>query len=632
MRNSGLEIELMNVREVNLDISLPDDMMIDLWLVQWHTPTPNSFQPIAEPYRSEKASIIGQLTKLLRESARTTPADRLAMVVFPEISLPKDQRGAIEELLTIRDRPTIVVASFEHLAWADYETLLAEMPNTPQPEICDAERQAGTFVNVAGIWIRDRSGNVNRYLQPKLHPSGSEQPAVFEGQNVLVFKSNDQASRRRLNFCVQICSDFCSRTFVEELRQAIDKRIPGHQLDMLILPQHHDKRKANQFPEAFDTYFDPGVAGVQTDDGCIIRVNNSAPNHGKSEMYGDSGLCFPHGRWRVKNPPATYWMQLRKNHQAITVREGGPGVYRFAYKPHCWISRRPGSGQETPFPDNAPLFAPIDKDVQGNAVILRPFSIWAEAHWLVNEWQADREAYQRDLEENTTLLPEGPSICDTCGDAHKESFLQWKDHIGVNPEITKWMLHSYLSCWSSEPAFPPDQPEPNEWPDVCSQAVGKFLRCYSLVSLGTNGAIQPYIERNGNLHARLENNVDLFFFWGGSRWAAQTMITRFKSRLSPSGLIKRQMLLVLIDPSGTTANDSLRDILTLRNDVTESRIATNGPDHLSQGGTVINAQRCSSINLINNDQLLGQVHSATSEVDLVQGLETILSEELAASD
>ncbi len=623
----------MNVHEIPLNICLPDDLIIDLWLVQWHTPTPIRFQPIAEPYRSEKASILGQLTELLRQSAQTAPADRLVMVVFPEISLPKDQRAAIEELLTARDQPTIVVAGFEHLTWADYEALLAEMPNTPQPEVCcDTGRQRGTFVNVAGIWVQDRSGDVSRYLQPKLHPSGSEQPALLAGQNVLVFKSNDQASRRRLNFCVQICSDFCSRAFVKELRQAIDNTIPGHPLDMLVLPQHNADRQAAQFTEAFDTYFDQGVAGSQTDSGCIIRVNNSAPDHGKSRMYGDSGFCFPHGRWRLKNPPATYWMQLRGNHQAVTVREGGPGAYRFSYKPHCWISRRPGSGEETPFTNNVALFAAIVKDGTGRPDLLSPCSLLAEAHWLANEWRSDREVYQTELEGNLAHVADDQrmAICARCNSTYKASLLQWTNHAANHPESIPWILYEYLSCWSSDKAYPPTQREPNEWPDTITRAVGQFLRCYSLVSLGTEDAVEPYHDRI--VHARWGEDVGLFFLWGGGVKSPQAMIAECKSRIFPVALIAERILLVFIDSQGMPAIDSLRDNLKLDEHVVKGFGEANFPEHLSQGGVVIRAQRHRFLNLIGNNQLWDKVYSATSEVDLVQGLETILSEELAAGD
>ncbi len=48
------------------------------------------------------------------------------MVMVPEITLPKAQLEAVEEFLTARARPTIVVAGFEHLTWAEYETRAAE--------------------------------------------------------------------------------------------------------------------------------------------------------------------------------------------------------------------------------------------------------------------------------------------------------------------------------------------------------------------------------------------------------------------------------------------------------------------------------------------------------------------------
>ncbi len=626
-----LENYSMNVYEVNLDISLPDNLRIDLWLVQWHTPTPVGFQPIGEPHRSEKARIIEQLTELLRQPAQTSPANHLAMVVFPEISLPKDQLRAIEELLAARDRPTIVVAGFEHLTWVDYEALATEMPDTPQLETCDAAHQAGTYVNVAGIWIRDRSGNVSRYLQPKLNPSDAEQPDLLAGQNVLVFKSDDQRSGHRLNFCVQICSDFCSRAFVEELRKDIDDRMPAMQLDMLVLPQHNPNRRAAQFMEAFDTYFDRGVEGSQTEGGCIIRVNNSALDHGKSEEYGDSGLCFPHGQWRVKNAPATYWMQTRGSHQAVTVRKGGPGAYRFSYKPHRLISRRPGSGQVTPFPDNSGLFAPIDKDDQGNAVILQPFSILAEAHWPVNEWRADRKLYQGNLESNMPLKPNDSrkEICTKCDIAHRASVFQWKGHVAVHSDRARWMLNSYLSCWSSESDYPPNQPEPNEWPDGVTRAVGQFLRCYSLVSLGTNWAIQPYHDRI--VHARWGDGVGLFFLWGGGRKSVQAMIAECKSRISQVALIAGRILLVFIDPQGMPAIESLRDNLRLDEHVVEGCDDANLPEHLSPNGVVTRPQRHRSLNLIGSNQLWDKVYSATDEDDLVRGLGMILSEELATS-
>ena len=386
----------MRVHSVNLNLQLPADQLVDLFLFQWHTPEPiggGTFHKIANPYVTQKRAVLEQFRDQFL--ARANP--RLAFVILPEMSVPLSCVDVLMDVVNRVTSPLVIIGGIEPLPWAEYLGLAGSMGDTPVIEAPGNGNPASLWMNTAAVWVKADTGRILKFTQPKLHPSDLELPQFHRGENLIVFQSADQSALRRLNFCVQICSDFCSRRFVLNLRATMGEVCPGLHLDFLFLPQHNPYQEKAQFQESIDAFFDRTQPGLQTNEASLVFVNNASPIRGKAKAYGGSRIHFPYGTWRQPDTPTpTYWINDYTTYQASVVRESGPGLYHFTYKPHCYAGRRPGSGEVVPFTRRS--FHAIDQDrLEDRAV-----DLFAEAHWLRNEWVAGTSEFVTDITESST--------------------------------------------------------------------------------------------------------------------------------------------------------------------------------------------------------------------------------------
>jgi len=615
----------MNIHCVNLGLQLPDDELVDLFLFQWHTPEPRedgTFRKIASPYTEQKRAILEQF----RDWFLGRPDLRTAFVILPEMSVPLSCVDVLADLAGRATSPLVVIGGIEPLPWTEYLTFARSMVNTPAVERIGEGNPASLWVNTTGIWIRADDGSVLKYTQPKLHPSDGELPQFHKGENVIVFRSTDQSSHKRLNFCVQICSDFCSRRFVSDLRADIGRASPGLHLDFLFLPQHNPNQEAAQFKESVEAYYDVAQRGVQTNEGCLVFVNNANERQGKSSAYGSSRAYFPYRIWREQEvPSATYWLKNYATYQAAIVRESGPGLYWFTYTPYCWLDRQPGAGHVLPYATGG--FCAIEAD----HLETRPTPLWAEAHWLRNEWAAGTSEFVTDITESSTPGVLVAAKAESCGDAYGSCTQGWCYYLAPRPEIAKDAINRYFCCWKDLPAYPAREAEPNRWSDDVPRGMTKFMQTYSLLQMGAPDAIlgiRPECDRSG-WHAAIGGNVYAVFLWGNSKRPARLLITACRSTALEVALLSRKVLLVPVDPAGTDGPDQLRDMLQVDpHSVAKADDLEGLPDHLGPSGGVVEPTHGRCFNMIHNHMLLQEAYEARDEADLRSRLARVLRTEL----
>lgn len=624
----------MNVRPITLNLHLPDDQLLDLFLFQWHRPeplAPGELSKIPADVAQAKRGVLQQFRECLIRRDADLGVTRPAFIVFPELSLPQSGIPEIEALLTAVRRPLVLIAGIEHLTWSEYEVLAGAMSDTPENESCPAQERSGKILNVAAIWVRDENrtdtGEPLRFLQSKLHPADQERPRLHSGQNVLVFTSRDQTAGRRLNFCVQICSDFCRQDRVLALRKSIEAKCPGLPLDFTFLPQHNPNQEATRFREATEAYFRAVTGATQTPQGCLVMVNNASERQGKAEPYGGARVSFPYGRWRkLRVPPCTCFIRDYETHQAVVVREPGPGVYHLLYKPHCWIDRRPGGDQAEPFLDTA--FLPID-----NGQLASDFSpLWPERHWLRNEWAASAGVFVSDIRANSRQHVGLDHVVGICERAYYQSSAIWYDYLAVHPEMTRFALNLYFSLWKKEPDSPGREPEPQFWSSDVATGVRKFMESFCLLKLGEAGApggeLVPHCEQP-SWHAMFGNEVRILFLWGKGRRKAEAMIAECRNLTLTVSLLTSKVLFLLVDPIGAADADSLRKELTAEGgNIAAGRDLRGLPAHLHTDGEVVDPRYARDFNMICNHALLDKACAAAGEVDLRSALADVLRTEL----
>jgi len=624
----------MAIYPIDLSLQLMDDRLIDIFILQWHTPLPvhgHNWEKIQPPLAEEKCAILNEFHHwLLRYFLANTPS-RPLFIVAPELSTPLCCDELIHQIVNEMNRPTVMIAGLEYLMWYEYSDFVGNLPCMPQPETWLTDGRENNIVNAAGIWIRDANGEFKKYIQPKLNPQDHEQAIpLYRGQHTLFFHSTNQATGPRLNFCIQICSDFSSAAFVQQLRQHIAAECAGTCLDLTFLIQCNPDQEAVQFKQAIQTYFDVPNGMAPTQEGCLFFLNNANKKTGKSTKWGRSKLNFPFETWRcyLQFSPPTYWItdDAPHNHQAVILRESGPGIYWLTYKPHYLVQRPAGSGQSLPFPDAQARFVYIEETSFGHGTDADLFlPIPAVCHWLEGEWNEGEAELRSHLDDNDT----NPDVADLFLGSYQSGVDSWCQAIEHKDHLARDTVNTYFAGWEKD-NYPAKEVEPQKWcPDV-SRAVKKMMKIYALLLLGISampeGSISPKPHKVH--HALADNGLQVTFLWGCDEFSPRRMLATYQNLKDTFGIgnLLSKSLLILVNPAGipdkeTVLSDHKRD----RHNIVQEP-STDAASHHLQKGDVVNVGEEERLMLLYDGELFGEVNPAENGNDLKQRMVALLTE------
>ncbi|MCK4390883.1 MAG: hypothetical protein KAV83_11690 [Desulfobacterales bacterium] len=636
----------MTIFPIDLNLQLTQDRLIDIFILQWHTPLPahdHIWKKIPPQLAEEKVALFDNFGKWLLNYFDVNTPSRPLFIVTPELSMPISCENLLDQIVNRINRPTVIIAGLQFLEWEEYSNLIHNLPCMPESATWLTDGHANHIVNAAGIWIRDANGEVKRYIQPKLHPQDHEQAIpVYQGQNVLVFRSVDQRTGPRLNFCVQICSDFSNADFVQQLRHGIAAKCEGLCLDLTFLIQCNPNQDSIQFKQAVQAYYEVPNGMTPTKQGCLLFVNNANEKAGKSKIWGCSKLHFPYETWRyLEFPPPTYWITNDKqhNHQAVTLRESGPGIYWLTYKPHYLVRRLAGSGQSVPF-QGTPGFAFIDGTTFGQGTVADLFlPIPAVCHWLHGEWNEGKDELKLRLEENKTKqdVEENKTkqdVADYYLNLYRSGLDAWSQVIGHHDNWARRAVNTYFTCCKKE-FYPAKETEPQEWhPDV-SSAVKQMMRIYALLVAGVQafpgGSISPNFE--GLHHASAANELHITFLWGDGEIPPRKMITDYIVERENRGLcdlLSAKCFLILVNPAGCPDRGDLLEAIKKDGcDIVRQSSPDNASPHLQQEGDIVHSRGDKPLMWLYDGELLGEVDLAEDKNNLAERIKQIIGAQLS---
>ena len=441
----------MTVYPIDITMELPAQALIDIFIIQWHTPLPvqgANWSKIPNDLGREKGHLLDNFRGWLINYFQPNFPQRPLFILTPELSMPTCHIDLFDGIVSGLNRPVVVIAGLEYLQWDEYCGLANVLSHPPPLEAWFDGGLTTDIVNAAGIWIRDSNGDIWKYFQPKRNPQDHEQAIpVYPGQYTLFFKSRDQTPGSRLNFCVQVCSDFSSNRLVRNFRQDINSECPNIMLDLTFLLQCNRDQEAIQFKQAVQEYFSVPNRLVPTDHGCLLFVNNANHELGKSEHWGRSKLHFPQERWRhLDFAPPTYWINDDRAHgyQSVVLRESGPVIYWLTYKPHYLVSRIRGSGQAVPFTEGRALHVPINVTTFTNGPATNRFvPIPAACHWLHEEWLEGKA----DLESSMTENRIHGEVSTGYLDSYQLGLEEWSRVLDQQDYLARSTLDIYFECW-----------------------------------------------------------------------------------------------------------------------------------------------------------------------------------------
>ena len=555
----------MKVHRIRLDVELPPDRLVDLFVLQLHTPdsiAPGGLGPCPPDVAAARGECLARFAQWLTSSYQPENPDRPYFVLLPELSVPLSHLDVLERIATAADRPAFALGGIEFLRFNQYRELLNSMNAMPDRPAWLADGRDDQFVNAAFIAIRDAKGRVQRYLQTKRNPSDGEFQSHFPCEETLLFQSDKQSNGDRLNFCVQICSDFASHHQVLDLRRACEQ-VGSRPLDFTFVLQRNKDQMVPHFKRSIAAYFEPPDQKVETGVGCLVFVNNANAAFGDSLQWGKSMLLFPYDRrWRISCSP-TYWLDDDgpHNHQAVIVRESGPTIYWLRYKPQYLVNRTPGSGQPGPFADNRAVALSIDEQVFPHIAEFK--AIQPVAHWLVSQWTQSEPRFIKELREDGrpaevhTLLHE----------EYDDSLEAWRREL--NEEILAQRLVSVYFIGFPSIVLSGDRNEPQRWTDLKS-GVKRFLELYSVLHLGFPPELDLHPLPTESGHAVACGSTTVALLWGNREKFCRSLIDAGIGALendAPRGFDKH--VLLLVEPQDDLSQDQLAALVAgSRRDIT----------------------------------------------------------------
>lgn len=543
----------MRAIRIPLDLSLPEDALVDLFLLQCWSPPPveaGGLGKLPADASARRGELLRELAGWLQGEYCPANPGRPFFVLAPELSVSLGQIDTLDAIAENSDRPTFVIAGLEFQSWDQYTRLLHEMNDMPEKDSWLAGGNAAHIVNTAVIVVRDRAG-VRTFLQPKRNPSDVEGISHYPCQNVLLFQSRDQSQGVRLNFCVQICADLTNYQRVRDLRRACEDEAAGRPLDFTFVLQRNENQEAPQFKRSIEAYFETLPKMADTSPGCLVFINNANKTPGKTTKWGSSMMLFPFGRWRTHGSP-TYWLKNEHDYQAVVVREPGPTLYWFRYKPHYLVSRTPGSGQSVPFVDNHALGRGIIDD---RLTVAEPFAPFPPVtHWLLSEWEHGKAAFVAQLTEGSV-----PSdILTDCERAYQASLDRWKNALAPDDMPARHLVTLYFSSFS-EKVLSDQTQEPQLWDDDVCKGTTQFLEVYSVLSQALAHSLQPHPRRTS--HAQIADHSDVVLIWGGNQKLAQALVATAREALERNPYSERpSKIVILVGSRDNPEPDQLRSL------------------------------------------------------------------------
>ena len=322
-----------------------------------------------------------------------------------------------------------------------------------------------------------------------------------------------------------------------------------------------------------------------------------------------------------------HWREISgESWQAAIMREPGPSVYWFKYKPHYLVAPQPSADLETPFVFALNWLLP-DEPPNGDGTSLKFYRIPAVAHWLLGEWfeggveltkqLRDRLSIDRGLteskEKEKAAAAEG--IIGRYTTKYEEQVDEWRQALGEGDDKARSATTFYFTCDLERGGYPSGKQneknfEPLDWGEDATRGVKQWLRIFTLMSIGTQSREVPMkASPEWGYHALIEG-TRVVFLWGGKRHTDRRMAERYIDLMPQTQKGSGSILLVFIDQEGSpsTREKLLRNL----NRIDRLGVTENLPTHLQPGGTVVNGEQWNPL-FLHADHLVDVVESASEE-------------------
>lgn len=287
-------------------------------------------QPVQEPFTLAEACAERMLSGI--DNVFTIAHDfQPHVILFPEFSLPGV--AAVERvknaIISTTSHPLVVIAGVHGLSRDEYAQLCA-LPKTDvhvDPANAPSEVKQSDWVNTSVTFIRDNSGHLSLWLQPKLSPSWPESQtahqSMFHGNAVRIFTARFD-NNLPCRFFSLLCYDWIGRESGLPVPQSVLTQFDSacraadcsKTVQWVFVLQHNPKPNDHTFLEAAKTFLIQGADHpfvARQDTAVIMTCTAKSLIPARGEPRGFSSLIFnPAAPFDIRTCLPTFSTQSRR--------------------------------------------------------------------------------------------------------------------------------------------------------------------------------------------------------------------------------------------------------------------------------------------------------------------------------
>lgn len=310
-----------------------------------------------EPFRWSEDAVNEQLNSIKRvlNISQGSFADRgVNFTLFPEYAVP-----GIEGVSIINDRisetdwprESIVIAGVHGITKFEYADLCDKLGAVVTQSNAPDSIRDDQWVNSGVIWVKDRDGAVNKWLQPKVRPAWQEMNVssndMFCGSTMYVFEGQYEPSGYPCRFVTFVCFDWVAspagRTIWREMVTRLNHLGTEAALDWVFVIQHNTKPNHPSFLNStYHFLTDTSYAFVQRDKAIIVHANTAvSPRPVRNGQGGFSACVFSpsaqldcSGNWPTvcTQPGSLRGSDILERCKDVVFREMGECIHAFSVR------------------------------------------------------------------------------------------------------------------------------------------------------------------------------------------------------------------------------------------------------------------------------------------------------------
>ena len=347
---------MIDVEQITVNVRMPSDEVRIVAMqpfIKFHSAN-------EEPFRWSNGAVDVQLAAIRRtlDIAQNGFGGRSAnFTLFPEYAIPGIVGAVlINDRISAEEWPdeSITIAGVHGIPKAEYRELCNVLTAHVSQSNAPNSVPANQWVNCCVIWVKDREGMVQKWVQPKVRPAWLEMNVpcsdMFCGSNVYVFECQYEPSGLPCRFVTLICFDWVASaagaTVCQELLAKLTElRTPElTPLDWVFVIQHNPNPNHPSFLNSTYRFLTDGntYPFVERDKAIVVHANTAvSPRPARTGSGGFSACVFsPSAQLDCNSCRPTVCMQPRSLRASnilerckdVVFREMGECIHAFTVR------------------------------------------------------------------------------------------------------------------------------------------------------------------------------------------------------------------------------------------------------------------------------------------------------------